>query len=167
MISLEVLAFFSGAWKKVLSALDWIVKNPLVAICLVSLAFGFWEYRSANHWEAKDKEDNQHFAKEKADAIAAAEKQKAKYKKDSDDAQVLYQKLLADNGGLARMLSARRLQDYTLSAPAANKDSDPAVPAVAPSDAFVASGEDLRKCDADYSYALAAYEFIQSLTKDN
>ena len=162
------LTLLSGAWSKLLSAFDWCVKNPLITICIALAAFGMREYRVANSWEAKDKADNQLFSQQKAEAEKVTKAKEQKYKDDANNGQVLYQKLLSDNGSLTRMLSARRVQPpaATLAAIPA-QGGDPAIPAVAPSDAVVASEKDLKTCDTLYDYAFSAYKWASTLNKQD
>jgi hypothetical protein len=76
------------------------------------------------------------------------------------------QGVAAGDARLAAYIAAHRVQPGPQAHPAsAAQDPNPAIPAIAPDQAVVASIGDLRACNADYTYAQAAYEWAQGLAR--
>lgn len=103
-----------------------------------------------------------------AAASAAKDAAERTSKEIAIDAQASHQSLLADNAGLREYIASHRLQPGSTSGTAASTgtagDLAAGLPQAATAGAFVATTEaDLQACDADYAYAVCAYDFGQQL----
>lgn len=113
-------------------------------------------------------DDRAEWARQVATANAAREAAEQTSKEIATDAQASHETLLADNAGLREYIASHRLQRGGPVGAAASTgaagDFAARLPEATAAGAIVATSEaDLRACDADYAYAVSAYEFGQQL----
>lgn len=113
-------------------------------------------------------DDRNEWARQVATATAAREAAEQTSKEIATDAQASHESLLADNAGLREYIASHRLQQGgpagTAASVGATGDLAARLPEATTTGAIVAISEaDLRACDADYAYAVSAYEFGQQL----
>ncbi|PZQ56284.1 MAG: hypothetical protein DI555_06630 [Novosphingobium pentaromativorans] len=113
-------------------------------------------------------DDRKDWAHQVAAATAARKAAEQTSKEIATDAQASHESLLADNAGLREYIASHRLQsgNGTGAAASASTADDIAagLPETAAAGTLVAASEaDLHVCDADYAYAVSAYEFGQGL----
>lgn len=113
-------------------------------------------------------DDRKDWTRQVAAATAARIAAEQTSKEIATDAQASHESLLADNVGLREYIASHRLQSGGGSGAAASTraadDIAAGLPEAAAAGALVAATEaDIHVCDANYAYAVSAYEFGQGL----
>lgn len=167
-------AILGGARKAISGLLGIVVKYPWQVALLATLALSWWQWSGKQDalaklaaCETQRKADRQEWELNVAAAQVATEKAEEDSKDAAQSAQETVDALRATNDGLRAYIARNRLQREARPAVAASasEDQDTAVPQVASAVPLVAmSEEDVNVCDADYIYAVGAFEREQELT---
>ena len=101
------------------------------------------------------------------DAEQARQQTEIQYRNLAHVSDLTYaQGVAAGDARLAAYIAAHRVQPSAQAHPTSpSQDPNPTIPAIAPDQAVVASIGDLQACNADYTYARAAYEWARGLAQ--
>jgi hypothetical protein len=141
----------------------------LVAALCVALLWGYAAHRSAAKWQAQAIKIQSILSSERAAAEQAKADAESDYRSKAHAADVSFQAgLAAGSNSLAAYIADHRLQSPAKANPASpGQGGDSNIPAIPTTEAVLASLNDLRVCDMNYTYAQAAYDWAQGLnTKD-
>jgi len=163
-----------GIWGKIGAGFRWITASltHLLAAAVVVLALiALWQHHEAAKQALYARQTKAAWDAARRNAAAAQAQAEARYRSLAHEADEKYSNALAEGGTrLAAYIAAHRLRP----APQTHRASpaqggNPAVPENAPAEAIVAqigvSESELKTCDADYSYAKAAYDWANGLNR--
>jgi len=154
------------------SAFAWATASTsriLAAALCVALLWGYAAHRSAVRWQAQAVKTQSILSGERAAAEQAKADAESDYRSKAHAADVSFEAGLAAGGNrLAAYVATHRVQPATQAHPASPaQGGDSGLPAIPAAEAVLASLNDLRVCDKNYTYAQAAYDWAQGLnTKD-
>jgi hypothetical protein len=176
----KIAALIAGLVKnglRRLLGLVWAYPWPLACLALAFVTWGLWNGKAdaiaqrdrartaLTQEQAARKVDRAGWNRQVADAIAAKVAAEQQSQEIATDAQVSHDALVADNAGLRRYIASRRLRAGSGSRDATSPADDVGaeVPSRAADETVVADEIDIRTCDGNFTYALAAHEWAHSL----
>lgn len=175
-MAVTVLFWLISGWKRlesavakgVMAALRWMFvtrDHAWLALAALLALLAWWQYERATRMANLAQRTQAARQADLQAAEAARAAAETRYRSLAHDADVHYADALAQGDArLAAYLAAHRVQPAAqtpAARPAAGGSA--AIPPKPAPEAIVASVNDIRTCDADYAYALAAYQWAAGI----
>lgn len=157
-------------WKRIGAGLQWLLAHPMAALALGLAVWGVIEARAAAKWQRQASKIAATLNNERAAAQAAKLAAEQKYRSRAHDADQNHAQLAAQGDArLPAYIADHRMQPAQAHSAGAAQGGGAAIsaspapgPIVAP---LTISEADLRICDANYTYARAAFDWAAGLNK--